>query len=100
MMPVSIPHPAGRVRPGASSSPPKPLLRQMLDGAQSVCIEDPTVLEVHKHAVDGAHLHIAGFTMLADALDHDDQVLSKQASALIAQGNAEWQRWAAGVLTL
>jgi hypothetical protein len=38
--------------------------------------------------------------VLAYALDHNDQALSEQASALIAQGNVEWQLWAAGVLAL
>jgi hypothetical protein len=77
-----------------------PLLRQMLDGAQSVHIEDPAALEVHKHAVAGARLHVAAFSILTDALDHSNQALNKQASMLIAQGNAEWQQWAAGVLAL
>jgi len=77
-----------------------PLLRQMLDGAQSVRIDDPRTREVHSHAVAGAQLHVRGFEMLVEALDQDDQQLADQASALLADGNAEWQQWAAGVQEL
>lgn len=74
-----------------------PLLRQMLDGAQSVQLDDPEVLEVHQHAIDGAQQHVRGFELLVEALDRGDQQLSRQASALLADGNAEWEQWAVGV---
>ncbi len=74
-----------------------PLLRQMLDGAQSVPIDDPKAREVHVHAIAGAQLHVRGFEMLVEALDQGDQQLAKQASKLLADGNVEWEQWAAGV---
>ncbi len=74
--------------------PPRmPLLRQMLDGAHALRIDDPRFRDVHARAIAGAQLHVRGFEMIVEALDQDDQRLTKQASTpLLAEGNAEWEK--------
>lgn len=63
-----------------------PLLRQMLDGAHALRIDDPRFRDVHARAIAGAQLHVRGFEMLVEALDQDDQRLTKQASAPLRGG--------------
>ncbi|MCD2190311.1 M48 family metalloprotease [Actinomycetospora soli] len=74
-----------------------PVLRSMLEGAESVRPSDPMVSSVHGHAVTGARLQLAGFETLAAALETQDRDQLATADALLRQGNAEWRQWAAGV---
>lgn len=74
-----------------------PLLRQMLDAAESVRIDDPEVRSVHEHAIAGAQLQVGGFEMVATALEQNDASLLQQGSELLAAGDREWGQWAAGV---
>jgi hypothetical protein len=77
-----------------------PVLRQMLDGAQSVRLDDAGVLRVHQHAIDGARLEVAGFDTVAGGLERGDPDQVSRGSALLARSNTEWTQWASGVLTL
>ena len=64
--------------------------------AQSVWFDDPTVGEMHRHALAGALLHVEAFTLFSDAMDKNDR--SAQANRLLRQGDAEWQAWAVQTL--
>ena len=77
-----------------------PLLRQMLDLAESVRLDDPEVKTVHEHAIAGARLHVMAFEKVATALEQSDPRLLSEGDALIADGNAEWEQWAAGTANL
>jgi hypothetical protein len=74
-----------------------PLLEQMRDGAEDVSIDDPEVAAVHEDVLAGIRLHLAGFELIATALERDDAPLLQQGSALLEQGNYRWERWAAAV---
>jgi hypothetical protein len=77
-----------------------PVLRQMLDGAESVPIDDPAVWEVHEHAIEGARFHVMGFEKIATALEQNDRDLLQEGDALIQEGNTEWEEWAIGTENL
>jgi hypothetical protein len=77
-----------------------PLLEQMRDGAEDVRIDDPDVAAVHDDALAGIRLHLAGFELVATALERDDAGMLQRGSALLEQGNSHWERWAAAVPTL
>jgi len=77
-----------------------PVLRQILDGAESVRLDDPEVRTVHEHAIAGARLHVMGFEKVATALEQNDRQLLEEGNALLAEGNAEWEQWAAGTAKL
>lgn len=68
--------------------------------AQSFRFDDPSVEAVHRHALDGARLHVEAFTLLATALDADDRVSFDQANRLIVEGDGEWEAWATAARTL
>ncbi|MFP5283680.1 MAG: hypothetical protein ACLGIF_09545, partial [Actinomycetes bacterium] len=77
-----------------------PVLTQMRDGAESVQLDDPVVQAVHSHAVAGSRLHVAGFTLIATALEANNPALLEEGNAMLANGNEEWERWAAGAQNL
>jgi Zn-dependent protease with chaperone function len=77
-----------------------PVLRQMLDSAESVRLDDPEVRTVHEHAIAGARLNVMGFEKLATALEQNDRQLLEEGNALLIDGNAEWEQWAAGTAKL
>jgi hypothetical protein len=77
-----------------------PLLQLMLDGATDVPIDDPQVAAVHENVLAGIRLHLEGFELVATALARDDAAMLQQGSDLLAEGNARWDRWAAGVAAL
>ena len=77
-----------------------PALQGMLELAESVRVDDPQVDAVHQHAVSGARLHVAGFTAVAEALERGDAAQLRQGSQQLADGNAQWEQWAAGVSAL
>ena len=77
-----------------------PVLQQMLDGAESVPIDDPEVWEVHEHAIKGARSHVMGFEKIASALEQNDRDLLQEGDALLREGNAEWEEWAIGTENL
>jgi hypothetical protein len=77
-----------------------PVLRQMLDGAESVRLDDPEVQQLHGHAIAAARAHVVGFETIANALERNDPTMLREGNSLLAQGNSEWEQWAAGVLAL
>jgi hypothetical protein len=41
-----------------------------------------------------------GFEKVATALEQNDRQLLEEGNALLAEGNAEWEQWAAGTAKL
>jgi hypothetical protein len=77
-----------------------PVLRQMLDRAESVQLDDPEVRTVHEHAIKGAQLNVMGYEKIVSALEQSDRQLLQEGNALLADGNAEWEQWAAATAKL
>jgi hypothetical protein len=77
-----------------------PVIRQMVEGAESVRVDDPEVREVHQHAVAGAQLHLTGFEKIAAALELNNPELLAEGNALLSEGNVEWDQWAVGAAKL
>jgi hypothetical protein len=77
-----------------------PTLQRMADTAGSVRIDDERTRTVHQHAVRASTLHLLGYELIAEAMEQNSRALQLDGNARLAEGNLEWDQWAAGVETL